>query len=147
MDILMRKKESFEKPLCIRCEEPLNLVRKDDDTNEMEFLCPHCGTIELFYPCADEDRKNYAFYNEAVKDTLGSCSHGYDGFCPQCGSHIIWSGDFMRSETLGDVDDEDDDSLSSNVICPHCGASIDVIDVKPSEMKNYPAFADKNNDQ
>lgn len=142
----MEEKEKFKNPLCIRCGEKLKLLSKDNETNEMELQCTYCGTIELFYPCADEDKENYAFYNSDVKDTLGSSSHGYDGFCPQCGNHIIWSGDFMRSEILGDVDDEDDDSLSSNVFCPHCGASIDVIDAKPSDMKNYPAFANKNND-
>ena len=107
----MEEKEKFKKPLCIRCGEELKLLRNDNETNEMEFQCTYCGTIELFYPCADEDKENYAWYNDDVDDNLGGCSHGYDGFCPQCGSHIVWGADFMRSEVLGDVENDEDDGL------------------------------------
>lgn len=139
----MEEKEKFKKPLCIRCETDLILVREEEDINEKEYRCPHCGVIELCYPCTDEDKKNYAWYNDNVDDNLGGCSHGYDGLCPQCGSHIVWGADFMRSEVLGDVENDEDDSLASSVSCPHCGASIDIIEAKPSEYSKYPAYNEK----
>lgn len=153
----MKEKEINEKPKCMRCEHELKLVRKDDDTNEMEYQCPYCGTIELYYPCNDEDKERYAFYNNNIKDTLGGVSHGYDGFCPKCGSHIIWSSDFMYTDLFPIDENEEvelneygcpvDDSLVSNVFCPHCGASIDIIEPLPSQRHNFPAFADENKNE
>lgn len=144
----------MENPICMRCEHELVVLEErfldaeDKELMERVYQCPHCGALEYFYPCSEEDKENYAYYNEDVEDNLGGCSHGYDGLCPQCGSHIIWGSDFMRSEILGDVEegevDEygclDDDSLASSVHCPHCGASIDVIEAKPSERKDYPYY-------
>lgn len=142
---------------CMRCFHELVEVKNMDDGYDIEvaeYNCPHCGAIEICYPCPEEDRKDYAFYDDTVEDTLGGCSHGYPGLCPICGSHIIWGADFMRSEVLGDVDEDEldeyglpkDDSLATSVTCPHCGASIDVIDAKPSEYHLYPFYSENNED-
>lgn len=150
------KNECEERPLCMRCDHELIEVDAGLTGEELgvrEFNCPYCGTIEIFYPCPEEDRENYAYYNDENEDTLGGCDHGYPGLCPQCGSHIIWGSDFMRSEVLGDVDEDDvdeygipnDDALASSVHCPHCGASIDVIDAKPSEYHLYPLYKNCEN--
>ena len=138
---------------CMRCSHELKKIDNIDeyDIEVQEYQCPNCGAIEILYPCAEEDRKDYAYYSENVHDTLGGCEHGYPGLCPQCGSHIIWGGDFMRSEVLCDVDEDDvdeyglpkDDALASNVSCPHCGAGIDIIEAKPSEYHLYPFYNDK----
>lgn len=141
---------------CMRCSHELKEVDNMDegyDIEVKEYNCPHCGAIEFCYPCPEEDRENYAFYDENVEDTLGGCSHGYPGLCPICGSHIIWGSDFMRSEVLGDVDESEldeyglpkDDSLATSVSCPHCGASIDIIDAKPSEYHLYPFYSEDEN--
>lgn len=161
-----------ERPICMRCGHELVLVDCDwaEGNGEKEYHCPNCGVIEMFYPCSEEERENYSYYNSEIEDNLGSSSHGYDGYCPQCGSHIVWGADFMRSEVLGDVEGQEyefdekkksehpeyfdnngllkDDSLASNVFCPHCGASIDIIEAKPSEYIKYPFYPDyeKNND-
>ena len=39
----MEEKEKFKKPLCIRCETDLILAREEEDINEKEYRCPHCG--------------------------------------------------------------------------------------------------------
>ena len=150
-------KNENEKPLCMRCDHELVEVPNEleDELGVREFNCPYCGAIEIFYPCSEEDRENYSYYNEEVEDTLGGCDHGYPGLCPQCGSHIVWGSDFMRSEVLGDVDEDDvdewgipkDDSLASSVHCPHCGAGIDVIDAKPSEYHLYPFYKELRNEE
>ena len=61
----------------------------------------------------------------------------------------------MRSEVVGDVDETVvdeyglpvDDALVSNVYCPYCGASIDIIEPKPSDIKknNYPYWEELKN--
>lgn len=136
---------------CMRCFHELVEVKNTEDEYDIEvkeYHCPHCGAIEIYYPCEEEDKKGYAYYNDEIEDSLGGCSHGYPGLCPICGSHIVWGGDFMRSEVLGDVDEDDlgeygipkDDSLATNVMCPHCGGTIDIIDAKPSEYHLYPFY-------
>ena len=111
-------------------------------------------------PPSEEDKENYPYYNDELKDGFCDAHHGYDGFCPECGSHIIWSGDFMRSEVWGDVEQLDengnpivdeygidvDDSLVSYVSCPYCGAYIEIVEAKPSELKALQEEKEKNND-
>ena len=149
--------EKIKHPECICCgyelePVPVNEMMScvDDDYVAFEYRCPNCGVYETAYLPGEDERDSYPAYNEELDDSLGGCSHGYDGFCPECGSHIIWSGDFMRSEVWGDVDGEVDqwgcfvdDSLAPNVMCPHCGASIEIVYPKPSEEKNYPYYKDK----
>lgn len=160
----------IEKPTCMRCGHELIVFDSDfaDGIGEKEYHCPHCGVIEMFYPCPEEERESYEYYNSNVEDSLGNTSHGYDGLCPMCGSHIVWGADFMRSEVLGDIDGQEyefeenaktkypeffdengllrDDSLASNVYCPHCGASIDIIEAKPSEYSRFPFYNEETED-
>lgn len=134
--------DKFE-PECMRCDSPLTLIEEIEEIGQKTYLCENCGTIHVYYECPDEDKENHAFYNDDKEDSLGSSSHGYDGLCPNCGSHIIWSSDFMRSEVWGDVDNDDDDSLVSSVYCPHCGGSVDIIECKPSEYHKFPIYKNK----
>jgi predicted RNA-binding Zn-ribbon protein involved in translation (DUF1610 family) len=137
----MEKKKAFENPQCMRCDTPLEIIEKDEEFGIIVFKCPYCGVIEYFTPCEEDEKEDYAFYNEEITDNLSLDEHGYHGLCPQCGRHIIWGADFMRSEILCDVYDDDDDSLASSVSCPHCGSRIDIIEAKPSEYKNYPMYS------
>lgn len=136
----MVKNKSFNDPRCMRCDSILEMDNSFEDEDCVAFRCPNCGTIEIVTLCDDEEKENYAFYNESIDDELGKTEHGYHGLCPQCNSHIIWGADFMRSEVIGDVDNDKDDSLASSVSCPCCGANIQIIDAKPSEYRNYPAY-------
>lgn len=150
--------EKIENPICIGCGHELERVPEEDmmsfcgEEHEVhEYRCPHCGVYETAYCPDEEDKDNYPAYNDETED-IGDCDHGYYGFCPECGHHIIWSGDFMRSEVWGDVDGETDewgcfkdDSLAPNVTCPYCGTSIEVVYPKPSEEKDYPAYNEKKN--
>ena len=136
---------------CMRCFHELVEVEnmyEGYDIEVKEYNCPYCGAIEICYPCPEEDRDDYTYYNNDIEDTLGGSDHGYPGLCPICGSHIVWGSDFMRSEILGDVDEDDldehglpkDDALASSVSCPHCGAGIEIIEAKPSEYHLYPYY-------
>ena len=144
---------------CMRCGAELIKVKKEDyvypnldedcQGSVSEWKCPECGTYYSVTPPAEEDKMNYPFYNEELQDGFCDSHHGYDGFCPECGSHIVWSGDFMRSEVWGDTEKLDengkpivdeygidvDDSLVSYVSCPYCGAYIEIVEAKPSELE------------
>ena len=147
---------------CIRCGAELVEVQEDaymyPDFDEegysgsvVEYTCPKCGAHHSVTPVDPEDKDNYPAFNENLEKDFVDCGHGYDGECPLCGSHIVWSSDFMRSEVWGDTETFDengekivdefgcdvDDSLVTYVSCPHCGAYIEIVDAKPSEEKNY----------
>ena len=144
---------------CIRCLDG-ELVQRPTYGEDYDLYkcydCPECGAIHEVYLLDKSERHLYPKYNPEEEAMFVDSSHGYDGFCPECGSHIIWSVDFMRSDILDDVDNSpemlneygfsNDDSLVTEVFCPYCGASITVIDAKPSEQKNYPYFNEKNNE-
>jgi predicted RNA-binding Zn-ribbon protein involved in translation (DUF1610 family) len=49
-----------------------------------------------------EEQKYYPAYSDEP-DSGPDVEHGYPGLCPECGHHIIWGADFMRSEVMGDV--------------------------------------------
>lgn len=146
-----------ENPTCMRCGHELEAVKPEDymypnfdeddfEGSVSEWRCPYCGAYHSVTAPDEESKKEYPAYNEDADDSLGNASHGYPGFCPECGSHIIWQSDFMRSEVWGDVDEDDvdenglpkDDSLVTYVLCPHCGAYIEIVDAKPSELKDLP---------
>ena len=155
---------------CMRCGAELKEIPKEDyiypnldedcSGSISEWKCPECGTYYAVPPPRAEDKENYPYYNDKLKDGFCDAHHGYDGFCPECGSHIIWSGDFMRSEVWGDVEQLDengnpivdeygidvDDSLVSYVSCPYCGAYIEIVEAKPSELKALQEEKEKNND-
>ena len=155
---------------CMRCGAELKEIPKEDyiypnldedcSGSISEWKCPECGTYYAVTPPSEEDKENYPYYNDKLKDGFCDAHHGYDGFCPECGSHIIWSGDFMRSEVWGDVEQLDengnpivdeygidvDDSLVSYVSCPYCGAYIEIVEAKPSELKALQEEKEKNND-
>ena len=161
--------ETVEKRYCIRCGEELVEVPKEEymypDFDEdgysgsiLELKCPKCGAYHSVTPVAEEEKKNYPAYNEEVDKNFVDSGHGYPGYCPICGSHIVWSSDFMRSEVWGDTETFDengnkivdewgcdvDDSLVSYVACPYCGAYIEVVDAKPSELKEKEANGDNS---
>ena len=151
--------ENQEKKYCMRCGAELNEVPKEDyiypDIEEdgysgsvMELKCPECGSYYAVSGPAEEEKENYPAYNKELEENFVDSHHGYDGLCPVCGNHIVWSGDFMRSEVWGDTEtlDEEgnpivdeygcdvDDALASYVSCPYCGAYIEIVDAKPSEL-------------
>lgn len=125
----------LEKPLCMRCDHELELVHEETADNFFCYICPVCLTLH-WVSLPDEDLRNYYhFYNEEVDNEVANENHGYNGLCPNCGHHIIWGADFMRSEVMGDVDNEEDDSLASDVHCPNCGTAVTIIEAKPSELE------------
>lgn len=159
------KYENEENALCMRCGHKLVRVPKEDfiypnldeegcEGSISEWKCPECGTYYSVTPPSEEDKMNYPYYNEELQDNFVGSYSGYEGTCPECGNHIVWSGDFMRSEVWGDTETLDDngnpildeygcdvdDSLASYVSCPYCGASIEIVEAKPSELKNYPIY-------
>ena len=152
--------EKQEKKYCMRCGAELNEVPKEDyiypdfdqdgyEGSLMELKCPECGTYYSVSAPAEEDKENYPAYNKELEEKFVDSHHGYDGLCPVCGNHIIWSGDFMRSEVFGDTETFDengnkivdewgcdvDDALASYVSCPYCGAYIEIVEAKPSELE------------
>ena len=149
-----------EKKYCMRCGAELNEIDKDDymypafDEDDysgsiMELKCPDCGTYYSVCAVDEESKDNYPAFNKELEEGFVDSHHGYDGLCPVCGHHIIWSGDFMRSEVWGDTETFDengekivdewgcdvDDSLVSYVSCPFCGSYIEIVEAKPSELE------------
>ena len=154
----MNKNEN--KKYCMSCDAELEEVPKDQwhypfveedecEGSVMELRCPKCGTYYSVSGVDKDDRENYPAYNPELEKTFVDAHHGYDGLCPRCGNHIVWSGDFMRSEVWCDTEvlDENgkpvhdewgcdpDDSLVSYVTCPYCGASVEIVEAKPSELE------------
>ena len=151
--------EKQEKRRCIRCDAELEEVPKDQwhypsfedegcHGSVMELRCPQCGAYHSVSDVEEEDRENYPAYNPELAETFVDADHGYAGHCPKCGNHVVWSGDFMRSEVWCDTEvlDENgkpihdeygcdpDDALVTYVMCPYCGASIEIVDAKQSEL-------------
>lgn len=132
---------------CLRCEhemikvKPENFINPDrwnENSSYSEYSCSYCGTYYTVEGISEEEKHTVPKYNEELKKDFVDESHGYSGLCPECGKHIVWSSDFMRSEVIGDVDDEEDDALVSYVFCPYCGSMIEIIEAKPSEIKRFP---------
>lgn len=126
--------------ICSVCGKSLTLEYIDEDESNMiegegklkHYVCGHCGTmydVEAFEE--DNDVKNEW--------------HGYDGKRTECGHYLIISNNFMRSEVVGDVDEEDvdeygfanDDVICDTCFCPHCGSYLTLIPVKPSEKTKF----------
>ena len=136
---------------CLRCGE--ELIGEDvlfDDESKY-YHCPNCGTQYVVNEVNENEKMCYPKYNKKLLKDFIDEYHGYEGLCTECGKHIVWSSDFMRSEIIGDIDMEDvdeygiptDDSLVSFVTCPYCGVYIEIIEPKPSEIKNYPYWKDE----
>jgi len=132
---------------CLRCEhemikvKPENFINPDrwnENPSYSEYSCSYCGTYYTVEGISEEEKHTVPKYNEELRKDFVDESHGYSGLCPECGKHIIWSSDFMRSEVIGDVDDEEDDALVSYVFCPYCGSMTEIIEAKPSEIKRFP---------
>lgn len=97
--------QRIENPECMCCDHPLELVEEISEDGEFEthrYKCPNCGLIEEAYIPDDEDKQSYPAYN-GEECSVADCEHGYHGLCPECGCHIIWGADFMRSEVWGDI--------------------------------------------
>lgn len=149
------EKSKFDEAVCPICGHKLREITDNNDyEGEREFKCDNCGELVLLDECIDEELNSYPFYNDEVKDSVKNESHGYEGLCPKCGHHIIWGADFMRSEVIGDVDEDDTDekgcpkgdSLAASVSCPHCGSQIYFVEPKPSELKDYPYYSDSESE-
>lgn len=127
---------------CVRCGSELVKPEEPFDTCEEviseQYVCPHCGAYHTMTIDPEEDE-----YDE--NEPVVSSYHGYPGECFRCGAHLVWSSDFMRSEVWGDCDenDEKDDSLATNLVCPHCGAFFEVVDVKYKDELNYPYYQER----
>ena len=144
---------------CLRCNhEMIDNGESEyfDEIPNKSYDCPHCGThVEVYLPTDEEEKQNLPMYNKELEEEFGDSSHGYEGFCPECGHHIIWQSDFMRSEVVCDVDESVvdeygipvDDALVSNVYCPYCGAMIEIIEPKPSDIEknDYPYWKELKN--
>lgn len=99
--------ERITNPECMCCDHPLELIEeiKDDEGFEFEihrYKCPNCGLVEESYLPDEEDKTSYPAYNDE-ECSIADCEHGYHGLCPECGHHIVWSADFMRSEVWSDI--------------------------------------------
>ena len=144
----MAKKKINNGIKCAVCGENAKCVF--DEEGIKSYLCFHCGMrYDIEFP---EDKECYPFYNSEVEDHTKNENHGCSYNCPVCDHYVILSGNFMRSEWCGDVDEEDvdenglynDDVIVDNMICPHCGAVIAAIPCKPSEEKDYPYFKEED---
>ena len=131
----MKKFEPFINPTCGYCGTPLNIIDEElfddfegEESKMIYYECPKCKTMENVYLTAEE-------FDDEAGECVTEHSYGYDFKCPICGSYVIWGADFMRSEVMGDVEDDDDDSLAVSVSCPHCGAQIEIIEPRPSDLK------------
>ena len=141
---------------CLRCGHEMNKVKpehfinpymvEEHDGDYSEYACPYCGTYYTVEGISEEEKETVPKYNEELKKDFVDTGHGYDGFCPECGCHIVWSSDFMRSEVIGDVDNDDDDALVSYVYCHYCGSYTEIIEAKPSELKRFPIYNELNKD-
>lgn len=127
---------------CIRCGHPLTVM--DDDDDFVRYECTHCGIIYDAVAADKESRDNLSYWNDNIEE-VNDEFHGYDGKCPICGHWLIVSGNFDRSEMIGDVDttklDEhgcyEDDTIVDDCVCPHCGTMLVVIPPKPSDESRY----------
>ncbi len=135
----------MDEPRCMRCGAPLVKVSDDErmtppyweeESGEPveEYRCPECLTYHTVTPVDPESKDAYPAYNKEAAENFVDSYHGYDGECPKCGSHIVWSSDFMRSEVWGDVED-DEDTLVSYVSCPYCGAYIELVEATDKERE------------
>lgn len=139
---------------CLRCNYEMNKVKpehfinpymiEEHDGDYSEYACPHCGTYYTVEGISEEEKNTVPKYNEEFRKDFMDVSHGCEGFCPECGSHVIFSSENMRSKVIGDVEKKDDDALVSYVYCPYCGAFTEIIEPKPSELVRFPIYRDLN---
>jgi predicted RNA-binding Zn-ribbon protein involved in translation (DUF1610 family) len=115
------------KPTCMNCGSELQFICEKTDFNEEIYICPKCNVMHTYMPVYDDDKDEYHFYNPSVTNGIPDEFHGYNGLCPKCGTHIIWSCDAMRSEIIGDVEEGDSDTLVVYVSCPECGGITELV--------------------
>lgn len=141
------KNTSFE---CALCGNNVECVF--DEEGIKSYLCYHCGMRYDLEPVfEDDEKKEFPFYNKEIEDGVTNENHGCSLKCPICGYYTILTGNFMRSEVCGDVDEDKvdeygcylDDTIVDNIYCPHCGTNITVIPCKPSEHKDFPYYKDE----
>ena len=105
---------------------------KTDDIGEgfevEEIICKECGTLHRAWIRTDEDSE----------ESLTVGDQGF-GNCIHCGSTLVWSGDFMRSDYDESLS-EDDDSIVRSLTCSGCGCSVEVVEPSKNEIKSgkYP---------
>jgi ribosomal protein S27AE len=139
------EKTAFENPTCMCCGNGLVLMQEDEDSGKRLYKCSHCGAIYLFYPCDKEEQESYGYYNVEIGNELIEKTDGFGLYCPQCGTNTVWQDSFMRSDIQDGV--ADDDSIVSIVSCPYCGASVEIIEPKLTEYKDYLAFQEKEDEE
>ncbi len=133
---------------CAQCRNEVECFLNEE--NIKSYMCYNCGTRYDVETIEEECQEDYPYYNKDIEDTTEDTNHGCDMKCPVCDHWTVISRNFMRSEVCGDVDEDNvdefgclvDDSIVTDIVCPHCGTLITVIPCKPSEEKDYPFFND-----
>lgn len=97
------------------------------ECNIKEITCMECGTHYTAYVPID-DESDGEDHTPCVGD------QGF-GNCFECGGTMIWSGDFMRSDFDGELD-EKDDSIVRSLVCGGCGCSVEVIEPSENEIRS-----------
>ena len=131
--------ERITNPECMCCDHPLELIEeiKDDEGFEFEihrYKCPNCGLVEESYLPDEEDKDSYPAYN-GEECSIADCEHGYHGCCPECGHHIVWGADFMRSEVWGDIPLTKENQKRYDELCKE-------IEAAEAELKTDEAHSD-----
>lgn len=136
--------------VCYICGKPLvwdenadncflnDYMEDEEGTVVKEIQCKHCGTLYQYYVSNENNA-------DAEEDYISCGDQGF-GNCAHCGGTVVWSGDFMRSDSYDDPSDdgnhldEDDDAIVRSMTCAHCGCGIEVWESTPNEMKSgkYP---------
>lgn len=133
---------------CLRCGHELVKVSDENriypDENTIEYACQYCGTYITVREISEDEKDTVPKYNKELEKDFVDESHGYYGVCPECGKHIVWSSDFMRSEVWGDVEKDEEDSLVSYVYCPYCGSMIEIVEPNETELKRFPIYKELN---
>lgn len=124
----------FEHYQCFRCgskdADIFDYPSESEDYTESTIICKECGTMHDVAVSIPIESKG--MLEEPA---------GFDGICPVCGSYLILSGNNMLSELYEEEDyPEEDDAITMNCVCPNCGASVNVIPVKPSDEHNFNFF-------
>ena len=114
---------------CVRCETDVDLDYGYDA--EYEGVCNYCGLTYLLTLPSDEEKQYYHFYNKnGVEAGIWTEPHGGSIKCPVCEGYATITGNFNRNEILGDVENEEEDSMTEEYDCQNCGMHLSIIGCK-----------------